>query len=794
MRIFEGRRYIYQIRFLSISVILLNSIYLAPMVPSLARGSSHEQPKPKRHALLVGINKYDPVPEYVRGTEESHHNPEVSGPPRRSAFQDLHGAANDVKAMQAVLAKYGFEDTDVKVLMDTDATRDHILTDFQKCLIDAVSPGDVCLFYYSGHGSRVRNSLGDPKGYDESIVPTDSNLGAPDIRDKEIARLCLKAIQKHITITVIADSCFSGTIGRGGDQSGIRGVPWDETDVHEAPGFTVPPEDIGALILSASQDFEPAQEHDRDRACRGDFSFALQKVLEDPASITESSEQIYQRVVSLMRADRDWQEPVLGGNLARHKGTLFDATPVRSPRPTAAVISVGSGEVELNGGVDQGFGIDTELIAARAAPDAKPVRLQVKEMEGPPKCKAIITQGKESDIKPGDQFVLDRWGAQPSEQLRVWIPPAASPFDLDSICKRLKALRDENSARWSDDPATADNVRLLWRDAAGWVTSDDGGARGNRPEPALSQLAAADARGATFVSLPPAKALSALLKFGPGSDFESISIVNSPAEANYLLEGRLTGQGVEYAWIRSEAPGKGTERGGDPWPVRSDWIGVTADPDSITTAGNRLTDAAIALARVNGWLTIQGPGQIFPYRVALRETGTTQLIQGSKVYEGRRYDLLLVPDAALFRKLAESDQRAQRRRIYVFGIDAFGDSNLLFPQGNVENLLPEHPDKIDVGKPPTEPILLGQTGGLQMIPPFGLDTYIMLASDQSITDPSVLQFTGGRTRSAPRGDETAFGRLVYGLESGTRAARNSEPTDWSIDRMFLRSEPQTADH
>src|ERR1700733_10185559 len=97
MLTFNRRRFPNHIRFCT-SILLLNCICLAAIVPSLARGRSPEQPKLKRHALLVGIDKYAPVSEYLQGAEAALHSPEIFGPPRRTAFQDLHGAKNDVSA------------------------------------------------------------------------------------------------------------------------------------------------------------------------------------------------------------------------------------------------------------------------------------------------------------------------------------------------------------------------------------------------------------------------------------------------------------------------------------------------------------------------------------------------------------------------------------------------------------------------------------------------------------------------------------------------------------------------
>jgi hypothetical protein len=83
-------------------------------------------------------------------------------------------------------------------------------------LIEAAKPGDISVFVFAGHGSRMRNEGSDEADkMDQTLVPADSENGVPDIRDKELARLYRKAAEKRILLTVIADSCHSGGVSRG---------------------------------------------------------------------------------------------------------------------------------------------------------------------------------------------------------------------------------------------------------------------------------------------------------------------------------------------------------------------------------------------------------------------------------------------------------------------------------------------------------------------------------------------------------------------------------------------------
>ena len=150
-----------------------------------------------KRALLVGISVYQPQDAdkkpkdqgVVKSETATRQPASVARGGGRAAFSNLDGPKKDVAAMREVLAKkYGF--TVIETLEDQKATRAAILDALKKNLINDAAPGDVCVFYYSGHGSRVKNSKGgEPDGYDESMVPADSNQGALDIRDKELARL-----------------------------------------------------------------------------------------------------------------------------------------------------------------------------------------------------------------------------------------------------------------------------------------------------------------------------------------------------------------------------------------------------------------------------------------------------------------------------------------------------------------------------------------------------------------------------------------------------------------------------
>ncbi|XP_048597642.1 metacaspase-8-like [Brassica napus] len=125
---------------------------------------------------------------------------------------ELRGCVNDVRRMQKCLIdRYGFSNKDITVLIDTDKTSiqptGKNIREALKKLIAEGEPGDVLVFHYSGHGTRLPTEEGlfDATDYDECITPCDMNL----ITDNEF-RDMVAEVKKGCLLTIISDSCHSG--------------------------------------------------------------------------------------------------------------------------------------------------------------------------------------------------------------------------------------------------------------------------------------------------------------------------------------------------------------------------------------------------------------------------------------------------------------------------------------------------------------------------------------------------------------------------------------------------------
>ena len=110
----------------------------------------------RRYALLVGINNYS--------------NPKIPA---------VQGAVNDVLALKRILVdKYAFSETDIKLLLNGDATREAIIEAFKELVENARE--NPALFYFAGNGSSTTEDT-------PTIVSVDGRQ--PNINDIELEEL-----------------------------------------------------------------------------------------------------------------------------------------------------------------------------------------------------------------------------------------------------------------------------------------------------------------------------------------------------------------------------------------------------------------------------------------------------------------------------------------------------------------------------------------------------------------------------------------------------------------------------
>lgn len=142
-------------------------------------------------AVLIGINQYPGSP--------------------------LNGCVNDIVIMRSILMqKYGVPSKDIRVLTDSRATKQGIISRI-KWLMSEPFVHEKLLLYFSGHGSYLPNKgydLDDEyDGNDELICPVDMDWNGTYIKDDEIYAL-IKDKPDRTRLTMVFDSCHSGTMFR----------------------------------------------------------------------------------------------------------------------------------------------------------------------------------------------------------------------------------------------------------------------------------------------------------------------------------------------------------------------------------------------------------------------------------------------------------------------------------------------------------------------------------------------------------------------------------------------------
>jgi len=129
----------------------------------------------------------------------------------------LKGCHNDVFNLYTYIQdQYGFQDEDITVLADDGdhpaPTKQNILSTYHD-IIRKSRPGDSIFLHYSGHGTKVKDLNGDEDdGYDEALVPVDSNRGGGVIIDDDLYDILVKGLPAGVHVVALMDCCHSGTV------------------------------------------------------------------------------------------------------------------------------------------------------------------------------------------------------------------------------------------------------------------------------------------------------------------------------------------------------------------------------------------------------------------------------------------------------------------------------------------------------------------------------------------------------------------------------------------------------
>jgi hypothetical protein len=733
-------------------------------------------------ALLVGINHY-----------------ERSKPGGGREIRNLKGCLNDVEAMRQLLeTKFHFKSENIRTLTDaTDVkpTRQAI-TDGIGRLIAESSPGDVALFYYSGHGSLAKNAKSGE--LNQTIVPADYDR-AEDIRDKEFVWLFNDALDKGIILTGIFDSCYSGGITRGFSPDADLGksAPSFMSDASYPDDPRGKPEERkdkkerGILVLKATQDVEIARETSDEEApqgckARGAFSLALTRIL---ATVPENERAswIFNRLPSTIYTNGNFQIPVFTGTAERMAAPLFGfGTASVSQGTRVATLQVNGDTVEIHGGSALGLATGCELKMEEDRGQS-PVRIRVTEVKDLARSTATVIAGSAAAVKSGSMFLVDKWtysGA--SGALKAWWPRSSPTLqEIADVRIEMNKLKDSQQIVWIEDPTENSPDWLISHNGRSWALKKGAGlaAELKRPFQAQEILDTAQKLGRRpkiFVAVPAPLEIAGKLALGSGTANDALIRTEKEGEADYALVGHFADDGIQVAWM---AQNRVKDQIQTPLPVRSEWRPVNSSAESMGTALTALEEDAQKLMRVKGWLSLQSMNEDaspFPYHLGFKNVKTEKVTSGNEpLVGGEIYNLVLVRD----KNIVES--ALKNRRLYVFAIDSWGKGSLLYPgYGEVGNSL----DRLATGG---DIVLKDETAPFTIGTPYGYDAYFLLTSEEPLGDLSILDFGGVRTRGAKGGESSLnpLARLLQRVGSASRGEPLAAPSHWTIDHVGVKSVP-----
>jgi uncharacterized caspase-like protein len=144
------------------------------------------------HAVVIGIDRY-----------------------RDEAIPNLSCAASDAITFGRLLERrLAPDERSVRVLVDEEATQRNIRVAIGNDLAGAISPDDVVLIYFAGHGCPERVGAGDKPSHYLMAHDTDYRAiyGTALGMDTDVPEWFGRLLEAKL-VTIILDCCFSGAAG-----------------------------------------------------------------------------------------------------------------------------------------------------------------------------------------------------------------------------------------------------------------------------------------------------------------------------------------------------------------------------------------------------------------------------------------------------------------------------------------------------------------------------------------------------------------------------------------------------
>lgn len=742
----------------------------------------------QRHAVLIGINHY------------FHPGAPIPGAWRHDPLMDLDDGENNVASLLQVLVDvYGWDTKtdDIQILLSSQQVADRSTwptqdvvpreaneTNIRQALagLSKAGEGDTVLFYYSGHGSIVRNNgttrhmftspvSGESYGISNTIVPINTLSVDADITDKEIAKAFDAVLDKKAHLTAIFDSCYSGEISRGVfSKVVVKAAPEPETD-KEVTENDLPDKDLpanrGAIVLSGCQFEEHAGEVMIENKPVGALTWALTKVLTSAASDPD-----VQTILNDTSAEvKLWdvaQNPMLDTAPECRTLDLFGkAAGGRSQLRVPISAPYNGSFVTL--GVGQAFGLHKGAVLTGTV-SGRTATLEIANEPSLSTSYAVFKGGDSTILKLLKTARVTAWAEGDVPSLRFYVPRTKENLhELEALAASMASLGP------IQDPASETPFSEFLYDGQSWNEIKATGP--NLMTVGALNAGAVKAAGPFFVSYPLPIELSSHVNFEPGDDATSVATIANGFD--YLLAGRYSSNGLQYAWImpnvgvrkpRPSNQGEALSSGNAlaksvvSMPVETAWIDAS-DP----SAAQKLRDQANGLARVRRWLNLTShdmPGA-FPFHLEVTERATGhKLAPGDPIVAKLVYDFGLIPDSP------DIPATVKPRHIYIFEIGADYSIHLWFPKYSID----------DAPVIPSSSPIPGFVAGSDA----GTKTFFLLTS----VDPIPLDVFSSASLKSPDDNASGLEKLLRRAYSGLRGSVPPVPATWSISRVTLVTQPR----
>jgi hypothetical protein len=407
-------------------------------------GTMHSQiPRKSRiFALLIGIDRYL-----------------LNALPDGTSYASLGGCVRDITEVEAFLKrKLQLPDQQIIKLTASNGgtteprepreqwpTYENMVAAFHQ-VTQIAQAGDQVYIHYSGHGGRTQPTLLPERkgehGFDEALVPTDiGNSTARYLRDVEMAHLLRAMVDKGLIVTIVLDSCHSGSATRGVSGDTVRGLStidttsrpmeslvasrdmlaetWRLLDTGVTRGFQLGsgwlPEVKDYVLLAACRATESAYEHRFDQSGKqGVLTYwFLDSLRQLRPGLT--FKQLHDRVLAKVHSEFVLQTPQLQGDASRtvlgveHIQPLYSVNVMRvEPVQKRLLLNVGQVHAIRKGAQFMKYPPDATDFAQVSQRQAL---VEITELGATDSWATVLTSFRPEPIQQGAQAVLIELGS-----------------------------------------------------------------------------------------------------------------------------------------------------------------------------------------------------------------------------------------------------------------------------------------------------------------------------------------------------------------------------------------------